>query len=122
MSNLPRQSRSWQNQCSVAGIALDFLLFLTVRSSRPPPRSIQLLVDLPGEAEVIAASVGNIVSDSRDLTDDDEIVSLGFVINSPVKREDVDEVVVDTPRLRAIHTKELHRGGDNSLAILTHAT
>src|SRR5262245_15626503 len=99
-----------------------FSYFLFVTFSGLPPRSVQLLVGLPGEAEVVAASVGNIVGDSRDLTDDDEVVSLGFVINSPVKREGVDEVVVDTPRLRAIHTGELHHGGDGSLAILTHAT
>src|SRR5262249_19343212 len=91
-------------------------------SSRPPPGSIQLLVGLPSEAEVVAASVGNIVGDSRYLTDDDAVASLGLAIRRSFKREGVDEVVVDTPRLRAIHTGELHHGGDGSLTILTHAT
>ena len=49
--------------------------FSSARFSRLPPRSIQLLVSIPSEAEVVAASVGDIVGDARDLTDDDEVVS-----------------------------------------------
>jgi hypothetical protein len=37
------------------------------------------------------------VCDIRDLTDDDEVVSLGFSIDSPVKRQGVNEVIVDAP-------------------------
>ena len=76
------------------------------RFSRLPPRSIQLLVSVHGKAKIVATSVGDVVGDARDLTDDDEVVFLDFFIDSPVKREGVNEVVVDARGLGAIDPRK----------------
>lgn len=90
--------------------------------SRLPPRSIQLLVSIYSKAEIVATSVGDVVGDARDLTDDDEVVSLSFFIDSPIKRESVNEVVVDARGLGVVDPREFHHGGDGALTILTHTT
>src|SRR6266850_459434 len=92
------------------------------RFSRLPPCSIQLLVSVHSKAEIVATSVGDVVGDARDLTDDDEVVSLDFFIDGPVKREGVNEVIVDARGLGAVDPREFHHGGDGALAILTHTT
>src|SRR6266478_7091089 len=90
--------------------------------SRLPPCSIQLLVGVHSKAEIVATSVGDVVGDTSDLADDDEVVSLGLFIDSPVKREGVDEVVVDARGLGAVDPREFYHGGDGALAILAHTT
>src|SRR4029453_24403 len=81
------------------------------RFSWLPPRSIQLLVSGHSKAKIVATSVGDVVGDARDLTDDDEVVSLDFFIDSPVKREGVNEVVVNARGQRADAPGEFHLGG-----------
>src|SRR5437870_13515096 len=66
-----------------------------------PGRTIKLLVGVQGEAEVVRPRIGNILSDSGDLADDDKIVPLSFVIDGPVAGEGVDEIVVDARSLRS---------------------
>src|SRR4030095_16565077 len=92
------------------------------RFSWLPPRSIQLLVSIYSKAEIVATSVGDVVGDARDLTDDDEVVSLSFFIDSPIKRESVNEVVVDARGLGGVDPREFHHGGEGALTILTHTT
>ena len=98
-------SRDWN--CGDNGVRSDFYdstfsYFLSFRFSRLPPRSVQLLVSVHSKAKIVTTSVGDVIGDARDLTDDDEVVSLGFFIDSPVKREGVNEVVVDARGLGAV--------------------
>jgi hypothetical protein len=105
--------------CKRRGIMTRLPLISICRVSRLPTRSVQLLVGITSEAEVVTVSVRNVVGDTRDLTDDHEIVFLGFFINSSVNRESIDKIVVDARALGAIYAGEFHHGSDGSFAILT---
>ena len=59
--------------------------------------SVKLPVSLKSEAEVMRASIGNIVGDASDLADDHEIVSLRLIVHHAVTGETAEEVVVDAP-------------------------
>src|SRR5439155_2286829 len=89
---------------------------------RLPAHLIQLLVGSQSETEIVGARVGNVGGDTGDLADDDEIVFLGLVIDCPIEREGVDEIVVEARGLRPIDSGKFSGGSDRPVAVFTDET